>query len=72
MTTPLNLNHVHQIMCLDIMIGSAPVGIWTPNKSSKKKFCFNPQENEFRIYLDGKYLTGGQDIEALLEEYNNL
>jgi len=51
------------------MIGSAPV---VAAKASRKKFCFNPQENEFRIYLDEKYLTGGQDIEALLEEYNNL
>ncbi len=62
MKTPLNLEHVKEIMTKDVLIGA----------ESRKKFCFNPQANEFRIYLDGKYVSGGQHIELLLEEYNNL
>lgn len=64
MKRDLTLDHIKEVMTQDILIGSDSI--------SKKRFVYNPQLNEFRIFVDNRLVTSGQDIEALLNEYNSI
>jgi len=60
----LTLNDVQEVLKKDILIGS--------DSESKKCFVFNAFHREFTVYSDDKYISAGQDMEALLEDYNNI
>lgn len=60
----LTIEHIAEILKKDLVIGS--------DTETQKKFVFNPWRNEYAIYVKGEYLTGGQDIESLLNEYNEI
>lgn len=64
---PLTLDQVKETLSQELIIGTGHT-----HAGDHKRFTFNPQQNEYTITVAGKYHSGGQDIEALLNEYNEL
>lgn len=67
MDKKLEPKHVKEVMETDVKIG-----VSSTRFGNAKIFAYNPQAGEFRVYYNGKYREGGQDLEALLELYNEL
>lgn len=49
-----------------------PCGIGTTKNGFTKHIEFNVMDNAYEVFAEGKHVTGGQAIEEILEEYNEL
>jgi hypothetical protein len=58
--------------CKDVMRKEILIGADNATDGLRKRFMFNPWMNEYSIWYDGHRIGGGQAIEELLEEYNEL
>ncbi len=67
MSTALEIKHCEEVLNKEILIGAHYT------KDNKyKRFTFNTWKNEYSIWVGGEYVDGGQAIEELLNEYNEL
>lgn len=63
----LKPEHVVEVMNKNIMIGRDQAANGKP-----KEFLFNPFLNDHIVKMDGEIIDAGQDLEALLNTYNEL
>lgn len=61
---PLTLELVKEKLDTSILI--------TEDRAKNKMFVFSIWNNEYEIYRNGIYVCGGQALEEIIEEYNNL
>ena len=64
---PLNTGRIKLVLSRDVLIqiGQAKDG-------TRKRFCFNPWANEYRVYSLTKMESSGQAMEELMDDYHAL
>lgn len=65
--TRLEIRH-----CKEVLDKETTIGTGRTKSGKHKKFTFNTWMNEYTIWVSGERLEGGQAIEELLNDYNDL
>ena len=63
----LTIKDVEEVLSQEVVIGTR-----TTSDGDLVKFTFNPWKNEYNIYQNKDCISGGQALEELLSEYNEL
>ena len=64
--------------CEEVLDQERLIGSGTTKSGKRKQFTYNPWEDEYKIWVDGRVLDYGEgveygmDTEELLEVYNSL